>query len=110
MKEIYESDPNELFRDRPVLRPTARTWIKHILLLVVTFCTATIAGSMFPFGRYDTFPASDPQTLGELLQFILTIPEHYAALIAGAVLNLYDKPAELAYGLSFSLSLLFILL
>jgi len=92
------------------MRPTARTWIKHIILLAVTFCTATIAGSMFPFGRYDSFPDSDPQTLAELLHFFFTLPERYVGLIAGAVSNLYDNPAELVYGLSFSLSLLFILI
>lgn len=99
-----------LYRDRPVMLPTARTWVKHILLLAVTFCTATIAGSMFPFGRYEIFPDADPQTFAELLQFVFTLPERYAALIAGAVSNLYANPGELIYGLSFSLSLLFILI
>lgn len=99
-----------LYRDRPVMRPTARTWIKHILLLAVTFCTATIAGSMFPFGRYSSLPERDPETLGELVQFILTIPERYAGFIASAVANLYTDPQALLYGSQFSLSLLFILI
>ena len=92
-----------LYRDRVVIRPTIRTWIKHILLLVATFCTATIAGSMFPFGRYETFPDADPQTAVEFLRFIFTLPERYASLIAGAVSNLYANPQELIYGVSFSL-------
>lgn len=92
------------------MRPTARTWIKHILLLVITFCTATIAGSMFPFGPYLSMPDRDPETLDQLVRFIFTIPERYIGFIAGALANLYAKPDELLYGLSFSLSLLFILI
>lgn len=98
-----------LYRDRRVMLPTRRTWIKHLLLLAATFCTATIAGSMFPFGPYGTFPDADPQTTGELLRFVFTLPERYAGLIAGAVANLYRNPQELIYGMSFALSLLFIL-
>jgi membrane-associated protease RseP (regulator of RpoE activity) len=92
------------------MRPTTRTWIKHILLLLITFCTATIAGSMFPFGSYLSMPERDPATLAELVEFIWTIPERYAAFIAGAMANLYANPDQLLYGLSFSLSLLFILI
>ncbi|MEO7540195.1 MAG: site-2 protease family protein [Pyrinomonadaceae bacterium] len=95
--------------ERPSLRPTRRTWFKHLLLLAVTFCTATIAGTLFPFGRFQTFPDADPQTAFELFQFIVSIPVKYAGLIAAAVGNLYLHPAELLYGVSFSLSLLFIL-
>ena len=99
-----------LYRDRPAMRPTARTWIKHLLLLAVTFCTVTIAGTMFPFGRFYTFPETDPQTFSELVQFLVTLPERYAAMIAEAVTNAFSKPEELIYGLSFSVSLLFILI
>ncbi len=92
------------------MRPTLRTWVKHSLLLAVTFCTATVAGTLFPFGRLQIFPDSDPQTAGELLQFIVTLPVAYAGLVISAVSNVLSNPAELAYGLSFSISLLFILL
>lgn len=99
-----------LYRDRNVMRPTAATWIRHILLLIVTFVTATIAGSMFPFGPFNSLPDRDPQNLAEIVQFIVTIPERYIGLIAAAVSNLYTTPSDLIYGLSFSLSLLFILI
>jgi membrane-associated protease RseP (regulator of RpoE activity) len=109
---MTESDKflQDLLYERPAMRPTARTWIKHLLLLGVTFCTATIAGSLFPFGRFQTFPDADPQTMVEFVAFIVSIPLRYAALIADAVANLYLNPSELVYGLQFSLSLLFILL
>lgn len=108
MQDVEQFDL--LYRDRPVMRPTARTWIKHILLLAVTFCTATIAGSMFPFGRFDSFPVADPETFGDFLQFIFTLPGRYVSLIADAITNLYANPQELIYGVSFALSLLFILI
>jgi membrane-associated protease RseP (regulator of RpoE activity) len=109
---MTESDKflQDLLYERPAMRPTARTWIKHLLLLGVTFCTATIAGSLFPFGRFQTFPDADPQTIAEFVQFVASIPLRYAGLIADAVANLYLNPSELVYGLQFSLSLLFILL
>ena len=109
---MTESDKllQDLLYERPAMKPTPRTWIKHILLLGVTFCTATIAGSLFPFGPFQTLPDADPQSLAEFIDFIVSIPVRYAALIAGAVTNLYVNPAHLVYGLQFSLSLLFILL
>ncbi len=93
-----------------MLRPTLRTWAKHLLLLGITFCTATLAGTLFPFGPYQTLPDADPQTTGELFQLIVTLPIHYAAFIADAVRVLFTTPGVLAYGLKFSISLLFILI
>ncbi|MEO6050556.1 MAG: hypothetical protein ABIP78_04400, partial [Pyrinomonadaceae bacterium] len=52
----------------PSMRPTARTWIKHIILLGLTFCTVTLAGTLFPFGRYNSLPDADPQTAAEFFQ------------------------------------------
>jgi membrane-associated protease RseP (regulator of RpoE activity) len=99
-----------LYLGRPVLKPTAGTWIRHILLLAVTLCTATVAGTLFPFGRYYAFSEADPETLTELMRFIFTIPERYAVFLVEAINNLVADPATLAYGLKFSLSLLFILI
>lgn len=92
------------------MRPTARTWIKHILLLGLTFCTVTIAGTLFPFGRYNPLPEADPQTVSEAFQLLLSLPVNYAALIVDAVNALFTEPGYLTYSLSFSLSLLFILI
>ncbi len=97
-------------------RPTASTWIKHLLLLALTFCTATIAGTLYPFGPYSPFDTSDapalvdPQTLPQFLQFIFALPTIYGALIVDAVRQLVINPARLLDGLSFSGSLLFILI
>jgi len=99
-----------IYYGRPVIKPTMRTWIKHILLLAVTFCTTTIAGTLFPFGRYDTMPSADPQSLTELLHLLVTMPTRYAALIVDIIRHLSVHTDELIYGLEFSISLLFILI
>jgi membrane-associated protease RseP (regulator of RpoE activity) len=108
------TDPNTLeqpiYYGRPVMKPTARTWIKHIILLGVTVCTTTLAGTLFPFGRYDTMPDADPQSGAEFLRLLVSLPLNYALLVVDAVHNLFATSENLAYGLSFSLSLLFILI
>jgi membrane-associated protease RseP (regulator of RpoE activity) len=101
---------NEDFFYRDSTKPTARTWIKHLLLLLVTFVTTTIAGSLYPFGPNIALPTADPQTWPEILQFIFNLPAHYVALIADAVYQIVTNIEYLKYGLSFSLSLLFILI
>ncbi|MEP6705810.1 MAG: hypothetical protein ABJB34_13470, partial [Acidobacteriota bacterium] len=99
----------QIYLPRQSMRPTARTWMLHILLLLVTLATATIAGVLYPFGTIDSMPASDPQTWPELLQFVATLPGRYMGLIGDAVYKLGTDTTYLIDGLSFSLSLLFIL-
>lgn len=108
MTEPESLDPQFIY-ERIAMRPTALTWLKHILLLGVTFCTVTVAGTLFPFGPYQTLPDADPQTAGEFFQLLLSLPVNYAGLIGHAVGALFTEPGYLSYGLSFSLSLLFIL-
>lgn len=101
---------DQFFYERVAMRPTVRAWAKHFLLLLVTFCTATIAGILYPFGLIDSLPETDPQTWPEIGGFITSIPERYLSLIIYAVNELLTRPDYLIYGLSFSLSLLFILI
>lgn len=100
----------QIYMEREAMRPTARTWMLHVLLLLITLVTATIAGVLFPFGRIDSMPAADPQSWPELLQFIATVPTRYAALIGTAIHHLITDTSYLIDGLSFSVSLLFILI
>jgi membrane-associated protease RseP (regulator of RpoE activity) len=100
----------QIYLQRHGMRPTARTWAFHILLLLVTLVTATIAGVLFPFGPIDSMPAGDPQSWPELFEFIITLPARYFALIGIAVYSLLTDTSHLIDGLSFSLSLLFILI
>jgi membrane-associated protease RseP (regulator of RpoE activity) len=96
--------------ERAVMRPTAATWIKHLLLLALTFCTSTIAGVLYPFGLINTLPDADPQSFPEFLTFLGDMPFKYAMLVIGAVQTILTDPTYLKYGLSFSCSLLFILI
>lgn len=99
-----------LYRERPVLKPTKRAYARHLLLLFVTFCTATVAGTMFPFGVIDTFPTDDPQTATEIVNFIVSLPVRYAMMIGSSVQLILSNWELLKHGLSFSLPLLFILI
>lgn len=102
------SEQNDIWEEK-AMRPTARTWLKHSLFLLITLITATIAGVLYPFGKIDSLPVADPQTWVEAYQFIMDIPAKYAALVGEAVYLLATDFEYLKYGLSFSLSLLFIL-
>jgi membrane-associated protease RseP (regulator of RpoE activity) len=100
----------ENYLARVAMRPTARTWVKHILLMLATLVTATIAGTLYPFGKIDSMPAADPQTLAELVDLLTTLPLRYLFLVWTAIQSLLTDPAYLKDGLSFSISLLFILI
>jgi hypothetical protein len=108
---MADTEPsNALYRDRAVLRPTPRAWGMHLMLLGVTFCTATLAGILFPFGPINSFPADDPQTTSQFFEFIFSLPARYFAFVVDSIIKLFTVPGYLAYGLSFSISLLFILM
>src|SRR6478672_9182287 len=99
--------------DRPAMRPTAAAWVRHLLLLALTFCTATIAGTLYPFGlapMSDTLPERDPETAAELITFLATLPVRYGHLIGEAIHSLLTNAEYFRYGISFSGSLLFILI
>jgi membrane-associated protease RseP (regulator of RpoE activity) len=97
------------FEPRRSLRPTWRAWLRHGLLMFVTFCTVTIAGSIYPFGPVLVFPNANPQTWSETLTFFLHLPEEYAKLIYQTVVLLFTNDAVRSHGLEFSLSIMFIL-
>ena len=96
--------------ERQAMRPTFRAYLRHLLLLLATFVTATIAGTLYPFGPFQTLPNDDPQSFSEVIQLILSLPLRYGALIVQAVTDLFTKAENLTYGLEFSVSLLFILI
>jgi hypothetical protein len=47
----------------PFPRPTAGTWLRHLVFLAITFVTSTIAGVLYPFGKIFTLPDAGPQTV-----------------------------------------------
>jgi len=103
------TEPDEydlLYLSRTVMRPTAGTWARHLLLLGLTLCTATLAGLIYPFGAYNWIDRVDPQNFGD----VITLPLVYLGLIGEAIRNAAATPGGLVYGFEFSISLLFILI
>ncbi len=103
---------NHLFSRREAMRPTVRTWAKHFFLLLITFFTITLAGILQPFGIIPIFNevAGEPQTWGEIGGFLLDLPVQYFWLVVYAINQLFTNFEVFKYGISFSLSLIFILL
>ncbi len=104
-----DSLTNEFFSRREAMRPTFRTWLKHFGFFVLAFFTMTIAGTLEPFGIVPIFPGIDPQSTTEIFQFLINFPVHYFNLIVSTVQQIFTNFEVLKYGLSFSISLLFIL-
>ena len=93
------------------MRPNLRTWLKHIALLLIAFCTITIAGVIEPFGFIPIFPkdVQDPQNWAEVSNFLFSLPSFYFQLVFKAVSGILTDFNTFQYGVSFSLSLLAIL-
>lgn len=101
---------NRFFSRREAMRPTFKTWAKHIGLLLITFCTVTIAGLLPPFGIVnDIFKDLNPQTWTEILYILPQLPLAYVSEIVRVAGLFFEGGEHFKYGLSFSLSLLFIL-
>jgi len=98
------------FSEPRSMTPRFRTWLLHIGLLIITFITAAIAGILYPFGAIDTLPTDDPRTFSEIVDFIISLPSRYGHLIYTAIHSLLTDSTTFSYGVSFSASLLFILL
>ncbi len=98
----YFSDYNQ------AIRPNFKTWLKHFAFLFLTFITATIAGTLYPFGKIEILlSVSDDASL---LEVLAAIPNAYFQTIQFAIKQLFTNPEILFDGLSFSVSALTILL
>ena len=106
----HETTTQVFYFERDAMRPTARAWLKHGVFLFVTFVTATIAGTLYPFGSIPIFPEDDPRTWAEAFQLLVSLPAKYAGLVSFAAYSLVTDLQLLLKGLSFSVSLLFILI
>lgn len=104
------ADVTETFYfERQALIPTAATWFRHGLLLLLTIVTATIAGSIYPFGRLPFMVGPDPETWADVADLLYQLPYSYLSVVVNTVYLLATDWELLKDGLSFSLSLLFIL-
>jgi len=98
------------FGRRQIAGIPAAVFVRHLLLFVFTFCTATIAGALFPFGPIYAFPDFQPTSASEIVLAILNLPNSYALLVFKIVRTILMEPEHLRSGITFSGSLLFILL
>jgi membrane-associated protease RseP (regulator of RpoE activity) len=104
--------PQHLSDDFPVrraMRPTARTWFKHSLWLLVTFITTTIAGAIGPFGGIVLEDRVYALESADYTDIIPKLFAAYASILSDIVHRLFTDYVFFINGLSFSLSILFIL-
>lgn len=90
---------------QPVARPTAREWIKHTGLFLLTFLTTTFAGIVIasPYPR-----VLEPATKG-IIGYVLYVPEYYFRTVGAFMSQAIANPPLLIAGLTFSIALLVIL-
>jgi len=88
------------------LRPTAKEWIRHSVLFLITIVTTTIAGILA------VAPAAEPDLPepSTIIGWLAYIPEFYLQTVANLVHFAILNPRILAQGLTFSGALLAILL
>jgi len=96
--------------DRAESKPSTATWLKHLGFLAITFCTATIAGVVTPFGPIAYFAPLDFPGWNDPALFISWIPTLYSLFVIDIVRTLLTTPTLLIQGISFSIPLLIILI
>lgn len=85
--------------------PTAREWIKHSALFLLTFITTTFAGIVIAAPEVSV---REPVGSG-LLGYIFYVPDYYLQIVAGYLSLATADPGLLKSGLTFSAALLTIL-
>ncbi len=92
------------------MRPSRRTWIKHLALLLVAFFTCSLAGTIRPFGFLSPVEFIDAAPDAGLIEVLLALPLGYFYLIQASVYLLFTNPIVYTHALKFSISFLFILI
>ena len=85
--------------------PTAREWIKHSALFVLTFLTTTFAGIVTAAPEVNV---PEPVASG-FLGYVLYVPEYYRRIVTALLSMAIANPSLLKSGLAFSTALLTIL-
>ena len=89
-------------------RPTARQWLIHVMLFVVTVCTTTLCGIIMGSADSDAGAGVSAGT-GGFAGSIWLIPWYYLSTVLEIVRYAFSHPHVLREGLTFSGSLLAIL-
>lgn len=86
-------------------KPTARTWVLHASLFILTVITTILAGVFIMLPELDV---PEP-ALTDPLDYVLFIPTYYGHLVVALVIATFTQPQALRHGVAFSASLLSIL-
>ncbi len=93
-------------RRRTSARPTAREWVRHTALFLLTAITSTVAGIMLVSTEVGEPALRSPSTW---FDYILYVPEYYLLTLGAYIQNAFAHPHLLAQGATFAGSLLLIL-
>ncbi|MGI9068917.1 MAG: site-2 protease family protein [Pyrinomonadaceae bacterium] len=97
--------PRETLVRRQAAAPSAREWMKHSVLFILTFITTTFAGIVL---ADPAIHVAEPALSG-LLSYILYVPDYYLRIIGELLSIAIAHPTLISQGLSFAISLLTIL-
>jgi len=99
------ASPGEILLRPQAASPTAREWIKHSALFLLTFLTTTFAGIVIAAPEINV---PEPVASG-VLGYVLYVPDYYLRIVAALVSFASLNPHVFAEGIAFSASLLTIL-
>src|ERR1700687_2687830 len=112
MSQLTETMTRETEGARPVAgraaHPTARQWLLHGSLFLITAVTTTISGIVWSSGPEVNAVGAPPETGGGAGSLLL-IPWDYLSAVGSLIWRALSHPAVLLPGVKFSASLLAIL-
>jgi membrane-associated protease RseP (regulator of RpoE activity) len=97
--------PRDVLSSRSVTDPSAREWLKHLSLFLLTFISATFAGIVIDAPDIEV----RKPTLSGVLGYVSYVPEFYRRIVAGYFSLAIANPGLFKSGLTFSTALLTIL-
>jgi membrane-associated protease RseP (regulator of RpoE activity) len=97
--------PREIPVQRRAVFITAREWIKHLSLFLLTCLTTTFAGIVISSPNVSVAPPA----LSGLFSYVLFVPDYYLRIVGEYVSFAIAHPIVLTQGLAFAVSLLTIL-
>lgn len=98
--------PRETLVRRQAAAPSAREWIKHSVLFLLTCVTTTFAGIVI---AAPDISVPEPAVSG-VPGYILYVPDYYLRIVGALLSFAIAHPTVLSQGLSFAVSLLTILM
>lgn len=96
------------FQEKYAMRPTAGDWARHIVLFLITFITATMAGVFYPFGRHGS-PLFLLETFFDSYEKLIFLPFIFPYLFMMSLNLIFSDARLIGEGLMFSIPLLIIL-